>query len=669
MRRVIFILLCLLVFVAPAADGRAASSAKKELPLSASDELLRDSILRTCLSMTDDAELRVDYLHKVLWQNIAKKWTAALLDTALTMAVNGRYEQGEIDIRYDYYRYYKFRADTAQMNRMFRELEAACRKHEKYDKYFMAWGDKLQFKTVRGDTESVIMEAKRMGEEARRLNNHQGIFYSWLTEARALNSSENFDVAIEKYREILKLPGLSKLDKALVYNEIALIYQMNAEYNKAISELEKQRSMVVQAIKEDNELVYMYKERMLDLELSFCQNYLALAATAELKKHLDQADRYYEPEGCLFSFKIAYHTMWAGYYYLKDDWNACFREFDLALSFFDGTQPLYEMSVMLLKGQALEYAGRYEDAARNYRRGATEMDSLNRDILRMHEEAHQANYTIRQTLLDKATAERRYNMLMSVLVLVSVAALLALLVRAIYVRRELLRSGQQTREALETVEATNKMKEVFLRNITFQIRVPLNLVVGFADVLTSDKELAREQIQEYAALIKKNAERLSRLIFDILELSRLESGMMKFHVEECDVVQLCLEANMMVEMEGGNVEFNTTLSALPIPADAVRFRKMLVSVLAPVADDAEASPVKYTLMREADEVKISVQNSPLLRGTVEVEQDAVPNRILHDINRLYLEAFNGTYRIVAAEQLITITYPIGKKHSGKATEA
>lgn len=659
MKKVHFILLCLLVSIALSATGQRHSSLKEEVSLSASDVQLRDSVLSTCRSISNDATTQVDYLHRVLWQNIAKNWVIELLDSALTIAVSNEYEQGEIDIRYDYCRYYKFRADTAQMNRKFLELEAACRKYKKYDTYFKAWSDKLQFKTVRGDTESVIMEAKRMGEEARQLNNRQGIFYSWLNEARALKSSERFDEAIEKYREIL-LSGLNKIDRALVYNEIALIYQMNGEYDKAISELGKQRNMVEQAIKEEPDLIYIYKERMLDVELSLCQNYLALASTAELKKHLDLADRYYTPDECLFSYKITYHTMWAGYYYLTDEWDACFREFDQALSLFDGTQPLYEMSVLLLKGQALEDAEHYREAAENYRRGATEMDSLNRDILRMHEEAYQANFTIRRALLDKATAEKRFNLLLSVLVLVLASALLALLLRAIFVRRELLRSERQTREALETVEAANKMKEVFLRNITFQIRVPLNLVVGFADVLTTVKELTKEQIHDYAALIKKNAECLSQLIFDILDISRLESGMMKFHIEECDAVQLCLDAKAMVEMKSGNVQFHTELNALPIKADSARFRKMLVSVLAPATDEAEAPPVKFTLLRQGDEVKISVHDSPLLRGGADTELGAVPNRILHDINRLYLEAFKGTYSIVVAEQLIVITYPILK---------
>lgn len=663
MRKTGLILLCLLIPVLLSAGLKHPSQQEPE-PLSAQDALSCDSVFIICHSLSGD-EVRVNYLHKFLWQNIARKWVIVLLDSALNLSIESKYAKGEIDIRHDYYRYYKFQADTAQMRKAFIDLRAACSKHDDYDTYFDVWADILQFRTMRGDTEFVKMEAERMGEEARALKNQRGIFNSKLTEARALKTSENNGEAIAKYRELLKLPHLSKIDMAMIHNDIALVYQMMTEYDKAIAELEMQRRLVHQAIRQNPEKYYIYKDKLLDAELSLCENYLAIAEPAKLKQHLDNAGKYYSPE-CLFSYQISYHVMWGGYYYLVDQWDDCFREFDTALSLFNGTQPMYEMSVRLMKGQALEYIKRYKEAAENYRQGAYEMDSLNRDILRLHEEAHQANYTIHQALLEKATAERQYNLLLSVLVVALIATLLTLLMRALYVRRALLRSERETREALETVKAANKMKEVFLRNITFQIRVPLNMVVGFSEVLSVEKGLSAEQMQEYAMLIKKNAERLSQMIFDILDLSRLESGMMKFTVENCDAVQMCRDVKMMVEMQDAAIrlQFVTELETLPLQADCARFRKMLSSVLSSSSTD-KPGPVKvqYELTRDADNLKITIHGSPSLFSD-EVEPESEPNHILHDINRLYLDVFGGSYQIVEAdgEKRIVITYPIGKSN-------
>lgn len=647
MRNLLLIVFCLLTAVA----------AKAEKPLSYQDKQLRDSIFRVYHSINGGAA-RVDLMHEMLQQYIGKQWIVELLDSALVLAVDSKYRQGEVNLNSDYYDYYKYQADTAKMYKAFRKLETVSRKYEIYDRYFTAWGDILQFKTVRGDTESVIFEARRMGEEARKLNNLKGIYNSLLTVARALETSRQEDEAIVKYQEILEIPNLPNLDKAMVYNELSDIYQLREDYKKAIWALEMQQTMTLRAMEEEPDKADKYRERMLDLELSFCSLYLAIPEADNLLKYLEKARKYYTPD-CLFSYKITYHTMWGGYYYLVDKWEDCFREFDIALSSCNGTQPLFQLSIRMLKGQALQYAGRFKEAAENYCHAASEMDSLNRDVLRLHEEALQANYIIRQALLDKAKAERQYNIIWAVLVVLLIAAVLTLLVRAIYIRKVLLRSEKETREALETVEAANKMKEVFLRNITYQVRIPLNAVVGFSELLSTESDLSSEQMQEYAALIKKNADSLTRLIFDILDLSRLESGMMKFNVQECEAVQMCRDAGMMVEMQEGNVvqlKFHTALDALPIRADNDRFMKLLLSVLSAPKGYGEAATVEYTLLtcEEGSGLKIVVHGSPLIK--VKEEQRSLQ----HDINRLYLETFKGSYRLLEenGEKVIIITYPV-----------
>lgn len=647
MKNLLLIVFCLLTAVA----------VKAEQPLSSQDKHLRDSIFQVYNSISSETA-RVDFMHEMLQRHIGKQWIIELLDSALVLAVDGKYPEGEVNLNYDYYYHYKYQADTAKMYKAFRKLEIVSRKYKIYDMYFTAWGDILQFKTVRGDTESVMFEALRMGEEARKLNNLKGIYNSQLTVARALETSKQEDEAIVKYQEILEILNLPKLDKAMVYNELSDIYQLKADYEKAVWALEMQRTMTVQAMEEEPDKADKYRERMLDLELSFCSLYLAIPETDNLLKYLEKAQKYYTPD-CLFSYKITYHTMWGGYYYLVDKWDDCFREFDIALSACNGTQPLYQMSIRMMKGQALQYAGYFKEAAENYCRAACEMDSLNRDVLRLHEEALQANYVIRQALLDRATAEKQYNLIWVVLVVLLITVMLMLLVRTIYVRKILIRSEKEMREALETVEAANKMKEVFLRNITYQVRIPLNAVVGFSELLSMESDLPSEQMQEYAALIKKNADHLTQLIFDILDLSRLESGMMKFNVQECEAVQMCRDAKMMVEMQEGNaiqLRFHTELDALMIKADSGRFIKLLLSVLSTPKEYEGTAMVEYTLTcEEAAGLKIVVYGSPLAKANEESQSS-----VQHDINRLYLETFKGSYLLLEenGEKVIIITYPI-----------
>lgn len=52
------------------------------------------------------------------------------------------------------------------------------------------------------------------------------------------------------------------------------------------------------------------------------------------------------------------------------------------------------------------------------------------------------------------------------------------------------------------MEAADKMKERFLHNITYEIRIPLNTVVGFSELLSSENDLTDEEIEEYSIAVK-----------------------------------------------------------------------------------------------------------------------------------------------------------------------
>lgn len=83
-----------------------------------------------------------------------------------------------------------------------------------------------------------------------------------------------------------------------------------------------------------------------------------------------------------------------------------------------------------------------------------------------------------------------------------------------------------------------ELKESFLTNMSHEIRTPLNAIVGFSNVLTMEAGLSDEEKQEYINIINLNTELLLKLINDILEISRLDSGQMSFDYETCKVSDL-----------------------------------------------------------------------------------------------------------------------------------
>ncbi|MGN0257740.1 MAG: ATP-binding protein [Bacteroides sp.] len=90
----------------------------------------------------------------------------------------------------------------------------------------------------------------------------------------------------------------------------------------------------------------------------------------------------------------------------------------------------------------------------------------------------------------------------------------------------------QARKRMEEAD----LKESFLANMSHEIRTPLNAIVGFSNILaTPGMELEDEEKEEMMETINKNNELLLKLVNDILEISRIESGYMEFNFEHTDI--------------------------------------------------------------------------------------------------------------------------------------
>lgn len=187
------------------------------------------------------------------------------------------------------------------------------------------------------------------------------------------------------------------------------------------------------------------------------------------------------------------------------------------------------------------------------------------------------------------------------------------IIRINHLKHHLEVSGEELLVAKEKAEESNRLKTAFLANMSHEIRTPLNAIVGFSSVLVSDDSSPAEKAQ-YCDIIQKNSDLLLHLINDILDISRMESGKIKFVWEECDVVELCQTALSTAEYgrkTSALFLFETPVTSLVIKTDAQRLKQVLINLLSNAAKFTPSGSIKLAIAidKQHQQLELSVSDT------------------------------------------------------------
>lgn len=178
-----------------------------------------------------------------------------------------------------------------------------------------------------------------------------------------------------------------------------------------------------------------------------------------------------------------------------------------------------------------------------------------------------------------------------------------------------LKRSQMRQEAMKekAVQAIQR-KNMFLSNMSHEVRTPLNAIVGFSAVLTDeDESFDDESRREFSEIIKVNSFQLLKLINDILDFSDFENDNITFNIRTHDAVKLCNEvvetvmASRKLEVE---MRFDTDLSVLMLDTDDARLRQVLINLLVNATKFTEQGSIVLELkMADVDTALFSVTDT------------------------------------------------------------
>ncbi|MCM8783605.1 MAG: cell wall metabolism sensor histidine kinase WalK [Candidatus Omnitrophica bacterium] len=145
-----------------------------------------------------------------------------------------------------------------------------------------------------------------------------------------------------------------------------------------------------------------------------------------------------------------------------------------------------------------------------------------------------------------------------------------------------------------------KIRQDFVANVSHELRTPLTSIKGYAETLLEGALEDKKNAKEFLEIIYRDAERLSRLIDDLLDLSRIESGKLKMHFSKVDLAKIIKHSLRIMDEQLNNrnitVELNLPENLSPVLADEARITQVMLNLL----DNA----IKYNVDRGKIEISV-----------------------------------------------------------------
>lgn len=239
------------------------------------------------------------------------------------------------------------------------------------------------------------------------------------------------------------------------------------------------------------------------------------------------------------------------------------------------------------------------------------------DMLRLSLDDFNFNYDVVNEPLSVFEEYRDTIIFVTVLIIVLISALcitIHLLRRSRRLSAKLVKQGKELLVAKYNAEEANHAKSRFIANISHEIRTPLNAVLGFSQLFANDQiELTAEERKQYAELIMTNGNMLLKLVDDVLEVSKIEAGKLKFNIGEHDVVALLNTAAKIAETnnKSADVEIRvaTSISHLTIETDRERLLQVLANLTTNAKKCTEHGSITIALEKQPNDDMISISVS------------------------------------------------------------
>ena len=429
--------------------------------------------------------------------------------------------------------------------------------------------------SLRGDIGNAIDEAREMYEKAETIKYDFGMALSSAAIGDAYFCSNMPEEAIASYKEAIRHPAASPENN--YYKEMTILKLIQTLILKErTQEAEKYRKMLSESKSIHSNQTLQFLTLATDVSYYIQKNELPNAHNCLL-----QAEQIY------LSDKQPYYS--TTYNYMQGRYNAAIGKHTLALQYYDNIltdirqkmQSIIYLQIAYIKANLLIEMDHKKEAARLYEEISMITDSVIAPSYAHRINNLRASYEENRMKVENKAEFNRIFLGGIVIGIIVLGVMIYLVIHIVKQNKKIAESKIRMEQSRLNAENAMQSKSLFLSNMSHEIRTPLSALSGFSSLLT-EQALDEETRRQCGDIIQQNSDLLLKLINDVIDLSNLEIGNMKFNFKYSDAIAICnnvIDTVNKVKQTQAELRFNTSLPSLKLYTDDSRLQQLLINLL------------------------------------------------------------------------------------------
>lgn len=429
--------------------------------------------------------------------------------------------------------------------------------------------------SLRGDIGNAIDEAREMYEKAETIKYDFGMALSSAAIGDAYFCSNMPEEAIASYKEAIRHPATSPENN--YYKEMTILKLIQTLILKErTQEAEKYRKMLSESKSIHSNQTLQFLTLTTDVSYYIQKNELPNAHNCLL-----QAEQIY------LSDKQPYYS--TTYNYMQGRYNAAIGKHTLALQYYDNIltdirqkmQSIIYLQIAYIKANLLIEMDHKKEAARLYEEISMITDSVIAPSYAHRINNLRASYEENRMKVENKAEFNRIFLGGIVIGIIVLGVMIYLVIHIVKQNKKIAESKIRMEQSRLNAENAMQSKSLFLSNMSHEIRTPLSALSGFSSLLT-EQALDEETRRQCGDIIQQNSDLLLKLINDVIDLSNLEIGNMKFNFNYYDAIAICnnvIDTVNKVKQTQAELRFNTSLPSLKLYTDDSRLQQLLINLL------------------------------------------------------------------------------------------